>query len=698
MINKNITIMNNLKKRLLKSWPLMLAAVCLCGCSGKKENRLNVDYIAVQFEEKQNWSIIDASGKVVASEEYPADNRISEIFNDVYWVKSSEGYQLYNISDPKKPVTDDVYDNATGFCQGRAAVSRSGEQIRIVSESGETVCTLGPEIRRVWHFSNNGLAVFLDGKTGKYGYINRDGKIKIKPTFDGATMFCDGHAIAVDTTGGKIRKLIIDTDGNTTGQMSDEYSAVSAFFNEGLLPVIQEDTKDKHLEFMNQEGKIELTLAKSEFSTRINSTNHAIGILSGAHNFLDGYVTFRNKDDKYGVANKEGETVIRPKYNLMVNLGKERFRAERSGKWGIVDAEDNTIVPFEYDNIANIRLGGNYLVKSGDLIRAVNDEGKKAFNDEFSNVSIYGCDEYAEFTDIKGMSKVLAGLFLKTGYNGMPFGTKVSSVAKSLNVASPEKYKNSLCLNGDMTLNNYPEVKPEIEFYFNNQPVETVSHQEKVNDGWWTYNKTVIDGYRYTNGILTMVKAKVSLWGTGYPADKVYETVCKMIEKQGFTYNADNSGEHYATYQAVADGCNSANSQENKVSVQIAKNMDNIEIEYYYPTAILTGNYNPGGKAAEKQAGKAAEPAQPSNAGDATDSYAYLSTSELDEEAIMGNTPEENRILRNAIYARHGYKFKDKKLAAHFSQYSWYKPVEGDVLSKLNEIEKKNIAFLKAHE
>lgn len=32
------------------------------------------------------------------------------------------------------------------------------------------------------------------------------------------------------------------------------------------------------------------------------------------------------------------------------------------------------------------------------------------------------------------------------------------------------------------------------------------------------------------------------------------------------------------------------------------------------------------------------------------------------------------RILRNAIYARHGYRFKSSELTAYFKRYSWYKP------------------------
>lgn len=46
--------------------------------------------------------------------------------------------------------------------------------------------------------------------------------------------------------------------------------------------------------------------------------------------------------------------------------------------------------------------------------------------------------------------------------------------------------------------------------------------------------------------------------------------------------------------------------------------------------------------------------------------------SELDVWYMDVNKPQL-RILRNLVYARHGYVFKDKKLASLFSRFSWYK-------------------------
>ena len=54
--------------------------------------------------------------------------------------------------------------------------------------------------------------------------------------------------------------------------------------------------------------------------------------------------------------------------------------------------------------------------------------------------------------------------------------------------------------------------------------------------------------------------------------------------------------------------------------------------------------------------------------------------------------------MRNAIFARHGYIFKNKELADYFSTMDWYEPRYSDVTSKLTEIELKNIEFLKKHE
>lgn len=55
-------------------------------------------------------------------------------------------------------------------------------------------------------------------------------------------------------------------------------------------------------------------------------------------------------------------------------------------------------------------------------------------------------------------------------------------------------------------------------------------------------------------------------------------------------------------------------------------------------------------------------------------------------------------ILRNSIFARHGFAFRDKQLRLYFEEYDWYMPVFGDVKDKLTTIEKVNIDLLLRYE
>lgn len=73
-----------------------------------------------------------------------------------------------------------------------------------------------------------------------------------------------------------------------------------------------------------------------------------------------------------------------------------------------------------------------------------------------------------------------------------------------------------------------------------------------------------------------------------------------------------------------------------------------------------------------------------------------LSTRLLTESDLYGKTKQQLRIMRNEIYARHGRKFKSQDLQDYFSAQDWYTPLYDEV--KLNEVEKKNVAFIQRHE
>lgn len=55
-------------------------------------------------------------------------------------------------------------------------------------------------------------------------------------------------------------------------------------------------------------------------------------------------------------------------------------------------------------------------------------------------------------------------------------------------------------------------------------------------------------------------------------------------------------------------------------------------------------------------------------------------------------------IIRNAIYARHGYSFKKRQLRTLFDKENWYMPVHVDIKKDLTDLEKKNIQLLLTYE
>jgi serine/threonine protein kinase len=71
----------------------------------------------------------------------------------------------------------------------------------------------------------------------------------------------------------------------------------------------------------------------------------------------------------------------------------------------------------------------------------------------------------------------------------------------------------------------------------------------------------------------------------------------------------------------------------------------------------------------------------------------------LTDEDIRGHSKYELTIMRNEIYARHGYIFKSNPdMVKYFDKQSWYTPQYYDVTNMLTEIEKVNINFIKSRE
>lgn len=78
--------------------------------------------------------------------------------------------------------------------------------------------------------------------------------------------------------------------------------------------------------------------------------------------------------------------------------------------------------------------------------------------------------------------------------------------------------------------------------------------------------------------------------------------------------------------------------------------------------------------------------------------FSWLSKRYVDYSDIEYLDGSDLRILRNAIFAMHGYIFKSADLRNYFKRYWWYKPRYSNVQKYLNKYERYNIDFIRSYE
>ena len=78
--------------------------------------------------------------------------------------------------------------------------------------------------------------------------------------------------------------------------------------------------------------------------------------------------------------------------------------------------------------------------------------------------------------------------------------------------------------------------------------------------------------------------------------------------------------------------------------------------------------------------------------------YPQSSDRRLGRGDVANVNKSDLKVMRNEIFARHGYIFKSPDMRYHFQNEPWYSPKYDDVTSFLTEIEKENIDLIKRYE
>ena len=286
---------------------------------GRRAILISYDY-AERFEDGsaivsiyKKYGVINKKGMMLLKPEY---SRLSRLKNGMFLYKINGKYGL--MSKKLKQITKPIFDDMSGFSEGLVAVKQN-KLLGVIDVTGKIIVT--PQYKRINIYSEQRAAAA--NKEGKYGYLDNDGKLVIPHKYDDARRFSEGLArVEIGSKWG-----YIDKEGKLV--VPAQYDSATEFAS-GLARV----RIGERFQFIDSSGKVKISLKEGE---RASPFMHGLSMVG--------------KAGKSGVMNPAGEMVLEPEYKMVFPSDNNKFLVNKNGKWGMVDQNNQPIIPIIIDKI-----------------------------------------------------------------------------------------------------------------------------------------------------------------------------------------------------------------------------------------------------------------------------------------------------------------------------------------------------------
>lgn len=307
------------------------------------------------------WGVVNKKGEVIVKPKYaqigyvaqPAEIVVTfvEGIAQIQTMEGKWGYIDVNGKEVVKPEYDEAYDSRNGF----APFVKDGK-MGLATKKG---VALKPVYDFIYDFTASGVTFFVQDK--KLGIINNKLKVIAKAQYASAKEISPEGYMTVKK-GDKYG--VVDKNGKVI--IKPQYDDLGTFYN-GMARVI---LKDK-IGYINLKNNLVIPAEYEVIDDWYNSFALGTAIIK--------------KDGKYGIITKTGKYAAKPEYqSIYSDSVNQLYIVNLNDKYGVLDAAGKVILKPEYTNIETIK---DIIIASKDSSSQLfNTEGKLISDATYENL------------------------------------------------------------------------------------------------------------------------------------------------------------------------------------------------------------------------------------------------------------------------------------------------------------------------
>lgn len=300
--------------------------------------RITLYPVSVKTVRGTKWGYIDDKGRIA----------IAPVF-DYAFDYQDNGLAIVQVGD-KNGVIDragryrinPIYNSINAFSEGRATVIDK-QGFKVIDERGRVVTKKAYSFISTYS-EGRAMASAPDGESGKYGYLDLQGREAIPFQYEEAGDFRNGKALVKVKAG---EYALIGPKGNTLHTYHHPYVGS---MGDGLLP-FQKDVNGKY-GYIDEKGAV---VIKPQYT--------------GAQPFRERRAVVNLAPDygnQYGLIDTNGKVILKPEYNDLLQLGDHRVAVGYSldpkqpylgSKYAIADDNGNFLTEKKFYEVSEFTRG-----------------------------------------------------------------------------------------------------------------------------------------------------------------------------------------------------------------------------------------------------------------------------------------------------------------------------------------------------